>query len=166
MPARVLRVHVPSVLNQQPNDFGVAIAGGVMDWMIASAIREAGKVRMAGEEGGDSICITDKERREKLACQVVNGPHMSIKGACLHEKGDYLFVIRHLARVMQHIPIVRRHVGAGLEEKANDCHMAPEARMENRAPLVLVISVDQRGVIRHPRLDCFEVASRRGFMDG
>jgi hypothetical protein len=46
VPPRVLGIHIRAVLDQQAHDFGIAVSGCVVDWLVAAAVGRCCQVWM------------------------------------------------------------------------------------------------------------------------
>lgn len=91
---------------------------------------------------------------------------MCVQRSSLHQQSDDLLIVRHLARIMQHVAIVRRYIGAGAKKQSHDRQAPPEAGVEDRPPPMFVIRVHQARVLRQPRLHGLHIAARSCFVNG
>lgn len=66
MAARVLRIHIGRVLNQQSDDVGVAVARGMMNRMITPPVGGCRQPRMPRQQCRDPVRVADEQRREEL----------------------------------------------------------------------------------------------------
>ena len=144
--ARILGINVGAVLNQPTHDLGVAVTRRVVNRLIAAAVGCCRKARMSLQQGAYPRGISKKDRRQKLARQIIYRSDMSIQGPVLYKQRNDRFIVRYLAGVMHHVTIVGGQIGASLDEEPHDLFAPVKSRVENRPPTVLIIGVDECGI--------------------